>query len=54
MKLSIEAELIYKFATETQIVANLEVSRTSDQSILSDLLQIEPKTKMISDTAAGR
>ena len=36
MKLSIEAKLIYNFAHETQVIANLEASRTSDQIILSE------------------
>ena len=40
MKLSIEAELVYNFAEETQVVANLEASRTSDQIILSESLDI--------------
>ena len=35
MKLSIEAELLYNFADDTQVIANLEASRTSDQIILS-------------------
>ena len=37
MKLSIEAELVYNFATDTQVIANLEASRTSDQLILSEI-----------------
>ena len=42
MKLSIEAELVYNFAHETQVIANLEASRTSDQIILSESLDIQP------------
>jgi hypothetical protein len=42
MKLSIEAELVYNFAEETQVVANLEASRASDQIILSESLDIQP------------
>jgi transglutaminase-like putative cysteine protease len=53
MKLSIEAELTYKFANETQIIANLEASLTSDQRILSESLHVEPKTKILSDTTAS-
>jgi predicted GNAT family acetyltransferase len=36
MKLSIEAKLVYTFADDTQVIANLEASRTSDQIILSE------------------
>ena len=50
MKLSIEAELVYNFAKDTQVIANLEASRTSDQLILSESLDIEPPTKILSDT----
>lgn len=48
MKLSIEAELVYTFANETQVIANLEASRTSDH--LSEALDIQPPTKFLSDT----
>jgi transglutaminase-like putative cysteine protease len=50
MKLSIEAKLVYTFTSETQVIANLEASRTSDQIILSDALDIHPPTKFLSDT----
>ena len=46
MKLSIEAELVYNFANDTQVIANLEASRTSDQLILSESLDIQPPTKI--------
>jgi hypothetical protein len=42
MKLSIEAELVYNFAKDTQIIANLEASRAGDQIILSESLDIQP------------
>ena len=45
MKLSIEAELVYNFANDTQVIANLEASRTSDQLILSESLDIRPPTQ---------
>jgi hypothetical protein len=35
VKLSIKAELAYSFADATQIIANIEASHTSDQSVLS-------------------
>jgi hypothetical protein len=47
MKLSIEAELVYNFAKNTQVIANLEASRTSDQLILSESFDIEPPTKIL-------
>ena len=50
MKLSIEAELVYNFGTDTQVIANLEASRTSDQLILSESLDIQPPAKILSDT----
>ena len=50
MKLSIEAELVYTFVGDTQVIANLEASRTSDQVILSESLDIQPPAKFLSDT----
>ena len=50
MKLSIEAELVYTFVDDTQVIANLEASRTSDQVILSESLDIQPPAKFLSDT----
>jgi hypothetical protein len=34
VKLSIKAELAYSFADATQIIANIEASHTSDQSVI--------------------
>ncbi len=50
MKLSIEAELAYDFTQDTQVIANLEASHTSDQVILSELLDIQPAAKNLSGT----
>jgi transglutaminase-like putative cysteine protease len=50
MKLSIEAELVYNFPTDTQIIANLEASRASDQVILSESLAVQPAAQVLSDT----
>jgi transglutaminase-like putative cysteine protease len=50
MKLSIEAELVYDFASDTQIIANLEASRASDQIVLSESLDIQPPAQALSDT----
>ena len=52
MKLSIEAELVYNFAADTQVIANLEASRTSDQIILSESLDIQPPARFLSDTTS--
>ncbi len=54
MKLSIEAELVYNFANDTQIIASLEASRTSDQVILSDSLDILASVQVLSDTTLWR
>ena len=50
MKLSIEAELVYNFAKDTQIIANPEASRAGDQIILSESLDIQPPAQALSDT----
>lgn len=50
MKLSIEAELVYNFVGDTQVIANLEASRTGDQVILSESLDIQPPAQFLSDT----
>jgi transglutaminase-like putative cysteine protease len=50
MKLSIEAELVYNFVGDTQVIANLEASRTSDQLILTESLEIQPPATFLSDT----
>jgi transglutaminase-like putative cysteine protease len=49
MKLSIKAELVYNFAQDTQIIANLEASQTSDQTIVSESLDVQPPAKLLSD-----
>jgi transglutaminase-like putative cysteine protease len=49
MKLSIAAELVYSFAQATQIIANLEASQASDQTILSESLEVQPPTHILSD-----
>jgi len=48
VKLSIKSELVYSFADSTQIIANIEASYTSDQVILSESLDIQPPTKILS------
>jgi transglutaminase-like putative cysteine protease len=49
MKLAIKAELVYTFAPETQVIANIEASHTSDQMILSETLDIQPPVRWLSD-----
>jgi hypothetical protein len=49
VKLSIKAELAYSFADATQIIANIEASHTSDQSVLSETLDFQPPVKILSD-----
>ena len=39
MKLAIKAELVYTFAQETQIIANIEASQSNDQAIISESLE---------------
>jgi transglutaminase-like putative cysteine protease len=51
MKLSIEAELVYNFINDTQVIANLEASRTDDQVILSESLAIEPHAHVLYATS---
>jgi transglutaminase-like putative cysteine protease len=52
VKLSVNAELAYSFANATQIIANIEASHTSDQSILSETLDIQPPAKILSDKSS--
>jgi hypothetical protein len=49
MKLSIKAELVDNFADDTQVIANLENSRSSDQLILSETLEILPLAEFLAD-----
>jgi hypothetical protein len=45
VKLSIKAELAYSFADATQIIANIEASHTSDQSVLTETLDFQPTNR---------
>ncbi len=49
MKLAIKAELAYSFAPSTQVIANIEASQSSDQTILSESLDIQPQVQVLSD-----
>jgi transglutaminase-like putative cysteine protease len=52
MKLSIGAELVYIFAESTQVIASLEASQTSDQTIISESLDVQPPARLVSDKTA--
>jgi hypothetical protein len=49
VRLPIKAELVYRSAEATQAIANIEASHTSDQTILSESLDIQPPIKILSD-----
>ena len=49
MKLAIKAELVYTFAPETQVVANIEASQSNDQTVISELLDVQPPIQLRSD-----
>ena len=53
MKISIDAELNYRFAPNSQIVANLEASLTPDQHILEEMLTVTPSAPLVRDTVAS-
>lgn len=49
MKLSVQAELTYSFAQDTQIIANIEAAHTGDQMVLTESLDIQPPAHILSD-----
>ena len=49
MKLQIHAELVYTFAEATQVIACIEASRSADQDILGERLDISPSAKPVTD-----
>jgi transglutaminase-like putative cysteine protease len=49
MKLSINAELVYRFVEATQVIAILEASHTSDQNVLSEKLDVQPSVELLRD-----
>ena len=49
MKLAIKAELVYTFAPETQVVANIEASQSNDQTVISESLDVQPPIQLRSD-----
>jgi hypothetical protein len=53
MKLAIKAELVYTFAPETQVVANIEASQSNDQTVISESLDVQPPIQLRSDKTPG-
>ena len=53
MKLSIHAELVYRFAAATQVIAVLEASHTGDQRVLAEALDIEPRVQLLRDKSSS-
>jgi transglutaminase-like putative cysteine protease len=53
MKLAIKAELFYTFAPETQVIANIEASHSSDQTVISETLDVQPPIRLRSDKTLG-
>lgn len=47
MKVSIQADLTYSFAKDTQIIANIEAAHTKDQFVISEMLKILPPVKIL-------
>jgi hypothetical protein len=43
----------YSFADATQVIANIEASHTSDQTVLSETLDIQPQAKILSDKSVS-
>ena len=53
MKLAIKAELVYTFAPETQVIANIEASQSNDQTVISKSLDVQPPIQLRSDKTPG-
>jgi len=49
MRITIQSDLVYDFAEETQVIACIEASRSTDQDILEETLEIEPRAECVSD-----
>lgn len=50
MKLTVEAELVYRFSEATQIMALIEASSSLDQEILEEALDISIDTELVRNT----
>ena len=49
MKLSVKADLTYSFPPETQVIASIEAARSTDQTIISEALNIQPPVQVLRD-----
>jgi transglutaminase-like putative cysteine protease len=49
MKISVKAELVYSFAEATQVIASIEAAHSDDQSVVSEVLDIEPAVNLLRD-----
>lgn len=49
MRIAIQSDLVYDFTEETQVIACIEASRSNDQEILEESLEIEPSAGHASD-----
>jgi transglutaminase-like putative cysteine protease len=49
MKLSVKAELVYRFLPDTQIIASIEAAHAADQTVLSETLDITPADALLRD-----
>jgi transglutaminase-like putative cysteine protease len=49
MKLSVKAELVYSFADATQVIASVEAAHSGDQSVHSEVLDVQPPAPLLRD-----
>ena len=49
MKISVNAELVYSFAEATQVIASIEAAHSKDQSVMSEVLDIQPAIPLLRD-----
>ena len=49
MKLSVKAELVYDFPEATQVIASIEAAHSGDQSVISEILDIQPSVPLLRD-----
>jgi transglutaminase-like putative cysteine protease len=49
MKVSIQAELVYRFSDDTQVIANIEAAHTDDQFVISENLDVQPAVNLLRD-----
>lgn len=49
MKISVKAKLVYSFANATQVIASIEAAHSQDQSVMSEVLDIQPPVHLLRD-----